>query len=57
MAQADEREFVWGEALYDVVDRDVGWAADKDAEVAGGELEDELDESVGLSGLEAGIIS
>jgi len=52
VAEADERDFVGGEPLDDVVDRDVGRSADEDALVALDELEDELDEGVRLAGLE-----
>lgn len=51
VAEAEEGELVRGEALHDVVDGDVGRAADKDAEVAGGELEDEFYKGVGFAGL------
>lgn len=51
MAETDEGELVRGKALDDVVDGDVRGAADKNAEVAGGELENELYESVGFPGL------
>lgn len=51
MTEPDQGDLVRGEALDDVVDADVGGAADEDAEVALEELEDELDEGVGFAGL------
>lgn len=40
MAEAEEGDLVVGQALYDVVDGDVGGPADEDAEAASSELED-----------------
>ena len=51
MAETDQGHLVRGEALDDVVDRDVGRAANEDAEVALEELQDEFDEGVCLAGL------
>jgi hypothetical protein len=51
VAEADQGHFMRGEALDDVVDRDVGRAANEDAEVALEELEDKLDKGVCFSGL------
>ena len=49
--EPDQGGLVRGEALDDVVDADVGGAADEDAEVALEELEDEFDEGVGFASL------
>lgn len=43
MAEAEDGDLVRGEALDDVVDGDVGGAADEDALGAFDELEDEFD--------------
>jgi hypothetical protein len=55
VAEADERDFVGGEPLDDVIDGDVGGSADEDALVALDELEYELDEGVRLAGLRWGL--
>jgi hypothetical protein len=47
---------VGGQSFDDVVDRDVGGAADEDSEVALCELEDEFDEGVGFAGLRIALV-
>lgn len=54
VAEADERDFVGGKSLDDVVDGDVGGSADEDALVALEELEDEFDEGVCFASLDRG---
>jgi len=51
VAEAKDGDLVGGEALDDVVDGDVGGAADEDALVAFYELEDEFNESVSFARL------
>lgn len=53
VAEADDGDLMGGEALDNVVDGDVGGAADEDALVAADKLKDELDEGVSFASLTA----